>query len=78
MAEVVKLLTHPVNPDAVELLERILADAKEGEIESVAIVAVRRAGEVETVSSQTSHYHQLNSGAARLAAALASASDDCG
>ena len=78
MTEPVKLqiAQSGVNDDAVRLLEESLARAKSGDVIGVAIVEVRRARTVATAFSQSTSYHELNSGAARLAASLASLPDE--
>ncbi len=63
------------NRDAIELCEEVLARLKSGEAVAVALVEVRRGGVVATAVSKSDVYHQLNSGAARLASSLATSTD---
>lgn len=60
-----------INLDAIELLEGTLARLRRGESVAVALVEVFANGGVGTAYCKSNHYHQLNSGAARLAARLA-------
>lgn len=65
-----------INGDAVRLLRESLERAESGEVIGVAIIEVRRARTVATAVSKSTTYHELNSGAARLAAMLATSPDD--
>lgn len=75
--ELVKLVPKPtsneamVNSDAVELVEGLLERLRSGEAVAVALVEVQKGNVVATAFSKSMYYHQLNSGAARLAARLA-------
>lgn len=77
MAEVVRLelAPRPVNSDALAVVEEVLARVRAGEVTAVAIVEVNPAGRVSTHWSGSDHYHQLNSGCARLAHRIAAAED---
>lgn len=65
-----------INSDAVRLLRESLERALAGDVIGVAIIEVRRARTVATAVSKSATYHELNSGAARLAAMLATSPDD--
>lgn len=71
-----KIAQSEINDDAVRLLEESLARAKSGDVIGVAVVEVRRARTVATAFSKSETYHELNSGAARLAQSLASMPDE--
>lgn len=71
-----KVASETVNDDAVSLIKETLERAEKGEVIAVAIVEVRKARTVATAFSKSHSYHELNSGAARLAASLASAPDE--
>lgn len=66
------------NIDLVEVIEALLARVKSGEVQAAAFVEIRNTGGVAThwMGSMRGWYHQLNSGAARLAARLSSEQDD--
>ena len=66
------LADEPVNEDAVQMIEGLLERLRSGEAVAVAVVEVMKAGTVATAYSTSFSYHQLNSGAARLASRLAS------
>lgn len=78
MSNIVPLVavTDVVNSDAIELVEEVLSHLRSGEAVAVAIVEVLKAGNVATSYCASQSYHQLNSGAARLAARLASEPSD--
>ena len=59
------------NSDAIALIEGTLERLRSGETVAVAVVEVLADGAVVTHYSESEYYHQLNSGAARLAARLA-------
>lgn len=59
------------NEDAIQLVEGVLERLRSGEVLAVAVVEVQKGGNVATAFSKATHYHALNSGAARLAAQLA-------
>ena len=62
--------------EAIELIEHTLRGLREGRVLAVAIVEVRENGAVATAyNGQENSYHQLSSGAARLANRLASEQD---
>jgi len=65
------VVADPVNESALNLVEETLARIKSGEVISVAIVEVRKSRMVATCVSKGAAYHEMNSGAARLAAQLA-------
>lgn len=65
------LAAKDINSDAIELVEGTLERLKRGDVTSVAIVEVRRGRSVAHRYSKSVDYHLLNSGAARLAACLA-------
>lgn len=71
-----KVASDPVNQDALELAEQTVERIKAGEVIAVAIIEVRKARTVATAISASSAYHELNSGAARLAARLANDPED--
>lgn len=60
-----------VNHDAVLLIEGVLERLKSGKSVAVAVVEVLDRSDVACAFSRSTYYHQLNSGAARLAARLA-------
>lgn len=70
MAEVVEINPF-VNADAVDMLRDALRKAEGGEVVACAVVLVAPGRVVMTASCKSNHYHELNSGAARLAAQLA-------
>ncbi|MCV9940924.1 hypothetical protein OIU35_31625 [Boseaceae bacterium BT-24-1] len=72
----IKVAESPVNESALELVEETMARVKTGEVIAVAIIEVRKARTVATSISTSSAYHELNSGAARLAARLATDPED--
>lgn len=51
--------TAPVNKDVVASLERLLEEAKRGEIQSLAYAAVKPCGDSVTGWNNRAHYHQL-------------------
>lgn len=75
---VVSLTTvdNEINEDAQRLVEETLTRVKSGDVIAVALVEIRKARTVAIAVSRSSSYHELNSGAARLAAHLASMPDD--
>lgn len=73
--KVVQLAPTNINDDAVHLIEDVLERLRRGESIAVAVVEVMKAGNVATAYCKSQSYHHLNSGAARLAARLASAED---
>lgn len=74
-AEVVQLKSRETNPDAIALVEGLLARLRSGEAVAVAFVEVCRGQLVATEYDCGREYHALNSGAARLAHRLASVED---
>lgn len=74
MAEI-HLFTPVVDGSAdgmIDAAERLMAKIKAGEVIGMALVEVRRGGDVATFYSQsTACYHALNSGCARLADRIA-------
>ena len=68
---VVKLAPREVNQEAIEIVEDVLARLKSGESLAVAVVEIRQGRTVGTAYSASDYYHELNSGAARLAARIA-------
>lgn len=65
-----------VNQDAVEMVEAVLGRLRSGETLAVGIIEHRANGGVSTIVSESkASYHQLNSGAARLAHVLAGMGD---
>lgn len=62
---------HLVDPNLIAALEGLLERAKEGKALAVGFIEVCDNGDVCTFYSKGRSYHQLNSGAARLAARLA-------
>lgn len=77
MVEVVALRGEPVvNESAIREAEEMVARLRAGETFAVAIVEHKRGDVVSTfVSEGRASYHQLTSGAARLAHMLAGRSD---
>ena len=73
MADVVSI---GANFEAIKTTERVLEDLKSGKIVAVGFVLIHDDLAVGTGWSQGPHYHHLNSGAARLAARLATVEDD--
>lgn len=69
------MVERPVNNDALALAEGTLARIKAGECIGVAIVEVLTQGVVASAWSAGDHYHQLNSGCARLASRVAMDTD---
>lgn len=69
--------TEP-NAELVDVVEAMLARVKSGEVQAAAIVEVRNTGGVAThwMGSMRGWYHQLNSGAARLASRLSMDEDE--
>lgn len=68
------LIALPIahNEHVISLLEAALSRARSGQTQAVAIVEANRDGSVTIeCNSGSACYHQLNSGAARLAAFLA-------
>lgn len=65
-----------INTECLELLEESISRVRAGETTSLAIVEVQKGGNVATCFHCSGQYHQLNSGAARLAARLASEQSD--
>lgn len=49
----------PINKDVVASLERLLEEAKRGEIQSFAFAAVRPCGDSVTGWNNRAHYHHL-------------------
>lgn len=49
----------PVNKELVASLEKLLEDAKRGELQSLAYAAVRPCGDSVTGWNNRAHYHQL-------------------
>lgn len=79
MAEVLSLVSAPpeaIDPDLLERAEELLARVKSGETLALATVEVQRGRIVQTGWSDNGYYHELNSGAARLANRLASIPPD--
>lgn len=73
MADVISI---GANMDAIELVQTALDALRSGNVIAVAVVMVDK--DMRTVStgwSRSKAYHQLNSGAARLSARLATAQD---
>lgn len=66
-----KVAQRPVEEGVLRLAEDVLEQVKTGEIIALAVVAVHPAGNVGIRTAHNGKYHHLNSGAARLAAALA-------
>lgn len=62
--------------EVVDMLEKSLARAREGEVIGLAIIEVNRAGVVSNAYTHHKNYHSLNSGAARLAYRLAGEAGD--
>lgn len=71
MSNVIGLVKLEVNEDALELARDLVSQIERGEVIACAFVAVRRARTVATAISKSDAYHEMNSGAARLAAMLA-------
>lgn len=78
MADVLSFakVENDINEDAIRLLEETLERAKSGDVIAVAIIEIRKARTVATSICKSLSYHELNSGAARLAAHLASMPDE--
>jgi hypothetical protein len=66
MPEPIPMIRHEI----LELAESLLARVRAGAVVALAIVEVHRDG-IETSVAGDDHYHELNSGAARLAHWLA-------
>jgi hypothetical protein len=60
-----------IRPEVVELAESLLARVRAGAVVALAIVEAHRDGRVDIWAAAGDHYHDLNSGAARLAHRLA-------
>lgn len=72
-----KLANPAANTDCLELLQEAVNRVLTGDTAAVAVVEARRGGQVTYAWTSTSDcYHQLNSGAARMAARLASVKGD--
>lgn len=67
----------PGRPDAdlVAFVQELLARVEAGQVTAVGTVEVEQGGKVCVGFCHKSYYHQLNSGAARLAARLATLTD---
>lgn len=59
------------DPELVEFVEEILARVKAGKVIAIGTAEVEQGGKVAVGFCHKNHYHQLNSGAARLSARLA-------
>jgi hypothetical protein len=70
------LVTAEVNEPAAELLNEVMERIASGETVAIALIEVRKGHSVATDWSENGQYHLLNSGAARLAARLASEVDE--
>lgn len=73
-AKLAALALEQPNPELVPYIEEILERAKRGEVVAVGVVEVERGGRVAVGFCHMNQYHQLNSGAARLSARLATES----
>jgi hypothetical protein len=62
----VKFKRQP-EPEVVDMLAQALKKAKAGQVLAVGVVLVGPGGAVGTMYASKNHYHELNSGAARLA-----------
>jgi hypothetical protein len=59
MAEILKLVKTNVSKDAVDILEQLLKEAKEGNIIAVGAAIVRPNGYVCSATSETEHVAQM-------------------
>lgn len=71
MSNVISLVKPEINKDALEVSRKLVEMIERGEVIACAIVAVEKARTVMTIVSKSTCYHEMNSGAARLAATLA-------
>ena len=71
-----KVAERPVQQKVLTLAEEVLARVKSGQTVALAVVEVLPAGDVAIQTAHEGRYHYLNSGAARLAAHLATEPGD--
>lgn len=72
-AEIFRIVPKPescINHDAVEMLERTLAQARSGDVVGIAVIRIFADGKTQSERTNGS-YHLMHSAAARLANALA-------
>lgn len=70
-----RIAERSVDEDVLALAEEVVERVKAGETVSLAVVEVHPAGNVSWRRVTERNYHALNSGCARLAAAMASEQD---
>ncbi len=76
MNNVISLVQPEINQDALRAARELVEKIEHGDVIACGIIAVQRVRTVSTIVSASKAYHELNSGAARLAAILANMSDN--
>ena len=72
MMRLIQPVERPVNVEVLELAAEVLQRVQSGDTLAIAVVEVHPGGDVSFSTTDTPHYHLLNSGCARLAVAMAS------
>lgn len=76
MTRVIRIGPQPSQPELIDMAEALLRRVRDGLVIGLALVEHREGDEVAIQTYGPASYHQLNSGAARLAHMLASATEE--